>query len=227
MNYWESPDGKRSAADLHRERLPAGDRRDDRQVHPSFGDDGAVDLRDGLGRDPKTIRVQSGTPGKVFEDLDSAGSAPGEAYFSPRAILRAYNVDHRQARLAVSHRAASRRVRLRHVAEGRLAIHRRARTPGARSPSMPRAASPTSRPGRPRSITTAPTASARICSPTVCSRSTPGPASGCGTSRRAPRPLGLRQRRGAAVDDHHEGRARRSTSSRWPARPAISTSSTG
>src|SRR5215472_18831229 len=60
---------------------------------PSFGNDGRVDLREGLGRDPKTIRnIQSGTPGRVFENLIILGSATGEGYGDPPGDLRAYDV---------------------------------------------------------------------------------------------------------------------------------------
>lgn len=59
----------------------------------SFGTNGDVDLREGLGRDPKTIRqIQSGTPGRVFENLLILGSATGEEYGSPPGDLRAFNV---------------------------------------------------------------------------------------------------------------------------------------
>ena len=60
---------------------------------PSFGNDGRVDLRAGIGRDPKTIRnIQTGTPGRVFENLIILGSAPGEGYGSPSGDLRAFDV---------------------------------------------------------------------------------------------------------------------------------------
>jgi quinoprotein glucose dehydrogenase len=40
---------------------------------PTFGKDGRVDLRESLGRDPQTIRsIQSGTPGRVFENKSSS-----------------------------------------------------------------------------------------------------------------------------------------------------------
>lgn len=59
----------------------------------SFGKDGVVNLRDGLERDPSKIgRVQSLSPGKIFENLVILGSAPGEAYVSPPGDLRAYDV---------------------------------------------------------------------------------------------------------------------------------------
>jgi quinoprotein glucose dehydrogenase len=63
------------------------------QTIDSFGDHGTADLREGLGRDPKTIRqIGSGTPGKIFGDLILLGSATGEEYESPPGDLRAYNV---------------------------------------------------------------------------------------------------------------------------------------
>ena len=59
----------------------------------SFGDDGRVNLREGLGRDPATIRgIQSGSPGRVFENLIILGSVTGELYGSPPGDLRAYDV---------------------------------------------------------------------------------------------------------------------------------------
>jgi quinoprotein glucose dehydrogenase len=59
----------------------------------SFGKDGYVDLREGLGRDPKSIRrIQSKSPGHVFENLILLGSASGEGYDDPPGWLRAYDV---------------------------------------------------------------------------------------------------------------------------------------
>ncbi len=59
----------------------------------TFGNDGRVNLREGLGRDVKNIgRVQSGSPGHVFENLIILGSSPGELYDSPPGDLRAYDV---------------------------------------------------------------------------------------------------------------------------------------
>ena len=59
----------------------------------TFGNQGAVDLREGLGRVPATIRqIQSGTPGRVFENLLILGSATGEEYESPPGDLRAFDI---------------------------------------------------------------------------------------------------------------------------------------
>ncbi len=41
---------------------------------------------------PTVTEVQSGTPGRIFENLLILGSAPGEAYGSPPGDIRAYDV---------------------------------------------------------------------------------------------------------------------------------------
>jgi quinoprotein glucose dehydrogenase len=93
INVWRSKDGKHSRLlfvmdDL----LQAIDARTGKSI-TTFGKDGVVDLREGLGRDPARIRrVMSSTPGRVFEDLLILGSAPGEGYFSPPGHIRAYDV---------------------------------------------------------------------------------------------------------------------------------------
>jgi quinoprotein glucose dehydrogenase len=92
MNYWESKDGKDrrlifALADYMQE-LDANTGK----LIRSFGKNGAVDLRDELRRDINFMRVQSGTPGKVFEDLILQGSATGEGYFSTPGDVRAYSV---------------------------------------------------------------------------------------------------------------------------------------
>jgi quinoprotein glucose dehydrogenase len=59
----------------------------------TFGNRGVVDLRQELGRDPRTVyRIQTQTPGRVFENLIIMGSATGEGYMSPPGDIRAYNV---------------------------------------------------------------------------------------------------------------------------------------
>jgi quinoprotein glucose dehydrogenase len=91
--YWESKDGKDQ-----RIIFSANDRLQEVNAKTgatitSFGKDGYVDLREGLGRDPKTIRrIQSKSPGQVFENLILQGSASGEGYDDPPGWLRAYDV---------------------------------------------------------------------------------------------------------------------------------------
>ena len=59
----------------------------------TFGNKGLVDLKQGMGRDPKTIfRAQSGTPGTIFENLILLGSSPGENYLSAPGYCRAFDV---------------------------------------------------------------------------------------------------------------------------------------
>ncbi len=58
----------------------------------SFGENGVVDLRQGLGPDPEMItRGISPTPGVIFEDLIILGSSPGEGYIASPGHIRAFN----------------------------------------------------------------------------------------------------------------------------------------
>ncbi|MDQ1471727.1 MAG: quinoprotein glucose dehydrogenase [Bryobacterales bacterium] len=93
LNYWESPDHKD-----HRllfavnNLLQAIDAKTGKPIR-TFGHNGTTDLREGLGRDPKTIAlVQSTTPGKVFENLLVLGSATNQEYDSAPGDIRAYDV---------------------------------------------------------------------------------------------------------------------------------------
>src|SRR5437899_3711540 len=93
INYWESrnrSDRRLLFASNHF--LRAIDARTGRPIL-SFGSGGRVDLKEGLDRDPKTIRlVQSSTPGRVFEDLLILGSATNQGYGSAPGDIRAFDV---------------------------------------------------------------------------------------------------------------------------------------
>lgn len=91
--YWESKNRKdRRLIFALNDYLQQIDARTGKSIL-TFGQRGLVDLRQGLGRDPKTInRIQTDTPGRVFENLILMGSTPGEAYLSPPGDIRAYNV---------------------------------------------------------------------------------------------------------------------------------------
>ncbi|CAN5483398.1 hypothetical protein BH23BAC1_BH23BAC1_37970 [soil metagenome] len=93
INYWESDDRQdRRLIFQMNDYLQAIDARTGISI-TDFGKNGLVDLREGLGRNPETIaRVQSGTPGKIFENLLLLGSSPGEGYMSGPGHLRAFNV---------------------------------------------------------------------------------------------------------------------------------------
>jgi quinoprotein glucose dehydrogenase len=93
INYWESKDrkDKRLIFTLNNT-LQAIDAVTGKSIM-SFGTNGYVDMRKGLGRNPSSIRrMQSMMPGVIFEDLVIMGSAPGEGYFSAPGYIRAYSV---------------------------------------------------------------------------------------------------------------------------------------
>ena len=98
INYWESKDRSQRrllfAAGAY---LQAVDARTGKLI-ASFGKNGRVDLREGLGRDPKSI-IEFGfgslgwnSPGRVFENRLIVGSRTGEAYGSPPGDIRAFDV---------------------------------------------------------------------------------------------------------------------------------------
>jgi quinoprotein glucose dehydrogenase len=93
INYWQSKDGKdRRLVFTLNNSLQVLDAMTG-LIIPSFGTNGYVDLREGLNREPTSIRrMQAMMPGVIFEDLVILGSAPGENYFSPPGYVRAYNV---------------------------------------------------------------------------------------------------------------------------------------
>lgn len=93
INFWQSQDGSEQRllyASNHR--LRALDAKTGKPIL-SFGDSGSVDLKQGLDRDPQSIKlVQSTTPGRVFEDLLILGSATNQGYGSAPGDIRAFHV---------------------------------------------------------------------------------------------------------------------------------------
>jgi len=75
----------------YRNKLWALDRKTGQPIR-SFGVDGSVDLREGLGRPADRVTVSSSTPGVVFEDLFITGSTVPEALPSSPGDIRAYDV---------------------------------------------------------------------------------------------------------------------------------------
>ncbi len=59
---------------------------------PSFGRDGRVDLRDGLGRNPATLSVSATSPGIIYKNLLIMGSLLPEDLPCPPGDIRAYDV---------------------------------------------------------------------------------------------------------------------------------------
>ncbi|MGC4252087.1 MAG: PQQ-binding-like beta-propeller repeat protein [Sphingobium sp.] len=93
FSYWRSADGRqRRLLVVRDQKLHAIDAATGRPI-ADFGEDGAVDLRAGLGRDVSTIgSIQPLSPGKVVGDIIIMGSNTGEGYGSPPGDIRAYNV---------------------------------------------------------------------------------------------------------------------------------------
>ena len=92
INYWESADrSDRRLLFSANNFLQAIDARTGETI-PSFGSNGRVDLREGLGRDPAKISAQSASPGRVFENLLILGSSTNQAYDSAPGDIRAFDV---------------------------------------------------------------------------------------------------------------------------------------
>ncbi|HWD00433.1 MAG TPA: pyrroloquinoline quinone-dependent dehydrogenase [Candidatus Sulfopaludibacter sp.] len=93
INYWESKDRRDRRLLFSADHvLQALDARTGKPIL-TFGTNGRVDLKEGLGRDPKTLTlVQSTTPGRVFENLLILGSATNQGYGSAPGDIRAFDV---------------------------------------------------------------------------------------------------------------------------------------
>ena len=76
----------------HQDRLYAIDAATGKPV-TSFGDNGSIDLKQGLGRDPATIRrIESQSPGRIFDDLIIVGTTGGDEWNGPPGYIRAFDV---------------------------------------------------------------------------------------------------------------------------------------
>jgi len=62
------------------------------KVIPTFGENGHIDLHDGLGRDVKDRFITSNTPGVIYKDLLIMGSRVAEDATAAPGHIRAYNV---------------------------------------------------------------------------------------------------------------------------------------
>jgi quinoprotein glucose dehydrogenase len=93
IDYWESKDrSERRLFYAANQILRAIDAHGGKLIG-TFGDNGGIDLREGLGRDTsKLTRVQSMSPGRVFEDLLILGSATNQGYGSAPGDIRAFDV---------------------------------------------------------------------------------------------------------------------------------------
>jgi quinoprotein glucose dehydrogenase len=91
LNYWQSDDGRdRRLLFLINNFLQAVDARTGQSIL-SFGQNGVVNLREGLPRG-EYMGWSSNSPGKVWRNLLILGSTTGEAFMSPPGDIRAYDV---------------------------------------------------------------------------------------------------------------------------------------
>ncbi len=93
INFWQSPDKKQKRFIITiGNYLQAIDANTGKSIL-TFGDNGSVDLKQGLGRAPELIsKAASTSAGHIFENLILLGSAPGENLFSGPGDVRAFDV---------------------------------------------------------------------------------------------------------------------------------------
>ena len=92
LNYWQNKDGSDRRILVQVDGfLQAIDAKTGNLVE-TFGDKGRVDLKTGMTRPSAASSMASKSPGQVFENLLILGSATGEAYGSPPADIRAFDV---------------------------------------------------------------------------------------------------------------------------------------
>ena len=198
FNYWESKDrADRRLIFAVNSYLQEVNARTGVTIN-TFGNDGRVNLREGLGRDPKNVGdVQSGTPGRVFENLVILGRRRAKGTSRRPGICA-----HMTFERANSHGSSTpSRIPASSVTiPGRQTPGSTSAGPtrGARSRSTKSGASRTFRWAPRRTIYTAPTVTGANLFGNTCSRWTRGPASGsgiskwsittCGTTTWSPRP---------------------------------------
>jgi quinoprotein glucose dehydrogenase len=88
--YWSSGDDHRIFAAV-RSFLYALDAKTGKVI-PTFGHEGRIDLREGLGRDPEKQSILLTSPGIIYKDLLILGGRTPEALPAPPGDVRAYNV---------------------------------------------------------------------------------------------------------------------------------------
>ncbi len=93
INFWQSKDKKQKRFIISLgNSLQAIDANTGKSIL-SFGKNGSVDLKEGVGRAPELLRRMASTSaGKIYDNLILLGSAPGEDPFAGPGDLRAYDV---------------------------------------------------------------------------------------------------------------------------------------
>ncbi|MCP3733521.1 PQQ-binding-like beta-propeller repeat protein [Sphingomonas sp. RP10(2022)] len=92
LSSWADGQGKRRVFYHQRDRLYAIDAASGVSI-AGFGDNGSIDLKQGLDRDPASVkRIEPKTPGRVFGNLIILGSAGGDEWNAPPGYIRAFDV---------------------------------------------------------------------------------------------------------------------------------------
>ena len=89
VTYWKHPSGDR-VFHFVRDRAYALNARTGRLI-TSFGENGFIDLRRGLGMAPEKVALEMTSPGAVFEDLLILGSRVNESYDAAPGHIRAFD----------------------------------------------------------------------------------------------------------------------------------------
>ena len=105
VSYWEQGDDRRVFV-VAQQFLYALDATSGKPI-ASFGNSGRVDLREGLGRDPKLQSISATTPGVVYKDLLILGSIVSEDLPASPGDIRAFDVRTGKDSLDVSHHSPS------------------------------------------------------------------------------------------------------------------------
>jgi quinoprotein glucose dehydrogenase len=90
VTYWEDGDDKRIYFGF-RQWLYSLDAKTGQPVK-SFGNEGRIDLQEGLGRDSQGLSITLATPGVVYKDMLIVGSLVGEALPAAPGHIRAYDL---------------------------------------------------------------------------------------------------------------------------------------
>lgn len=90
VTYWESGEDRRILASA-KSFIYALDAKTGKII-PTFGKDGRIDLREGLGRDPETQTMNLTTPGVIYKDLLIVGGQTPENLPAPPGDIRAFEV---------------------------------------------------------------------------------------------------------------------------------------
>jgi len=90
VTYWSDNNEKRIffSAGFYLYALNA----DNGSLIASFGSNGKIDLRMGLGRDTSKLSVAASSPGIIYKDIIIQGTALGEGYDAAPGFVRAYDV---------------------------------------------------------------------------------------------------------------------------------------